>query len=122
MPNAGYEIADTRRYGGAGRRVEACVTVTKDWKTGDEMRLCTGMIAHMEPHQEHELKKGNRDISVMWSTRKQCNCLFLGPARFVNVSLPCRNSVSLLIPFPHFLPFSMIVTQMPRYDPIKPPL
>ncbi|KAI8338369.1 hypothetical protein BC941DRAFT_422686 [Chlamydoabsidia padenii] len=84
MPNAGFEIADTRRYGGAGRHVEACVSVTKDWKTGDEMRLCTGIIAHMEPHQEHELKKGNRDISVMWSTRKQCNCLFLGPARFVN--------------------------------------
>ncbi|CAO3638006.1 unnamed protein product [Cunninghamella blakesleeana] len=84
MPNAGYEIADTRRYGGAGRRVEACVTVTKDWHIGDEMRLCTGMIAHMQPHEEHELKKGNRDISVMWSSRKQCNCLFLGPARFVN--------------------------------------
>ncbi|CAO3648954.1 unnamed protein product [Cunninghamella echinulata] len=84
MPNAGYEIADTRRYGGAGRRVEACVTVTKDWHVGDEMRLCTGMIAHMDRHQEHELKKGNRDISVMWSSRKQCNCLFLGPARFVN--------------------------------------
>lgn len=89
MPNAGYEIADTKRYGGAGRRVEACVMVTKDWNFGDELRLCTGMIAHLDSRQERDLKKAssnNRDISVMWSSRKQCHCLFLGPARFVNVS------------------------------------
>ncbi|CAO3587865.1 unnamed protein product [Absidia cylindrospora] len=106
MPNAGFEIADTRRYGGAGRRVEACVSVTKDWKVGDEMRLCTGMIAHLEPHQEHELKKGNRDISVMWSTRKQCNCLFLGPARFVNHD--CEPNAKFISLGPNSVTFKII--------------
>ncbi|KAG2214444.1 hypothetical protein INT47_001000 [Mucor saturninus] len=84
MPNAGYEVGDTRRYGGNGRRVEACLVATKDWHVGDEMRLLTGMIACLDPKDDAELKKGNRDFSVMWSTRKNCSCLFLGPARFAN--------------------------------------
>lgn len=84
MPNAGYEVGDTRRYGGNGRRVEACLVATKDWQTGDEMRLLTGMIACLDPKDDAELKRGNRDFSVMWSTRKNCSCLFLGPARFAN--------------------------------------
>jgi hypothetical protein len=106
MPNAGYEIADTRRYGGAGRRMEACVTVTKDWKTGDELRLCTGMIAHLDPRQEHKVKKGNRDVSFMWSARKQRNCLFLGPARFVNVSLIPYVCLQYACTYPFFLVLS----------------
>lgn len=84
MPNAGYEVGDTRRYGGTGRRVEACLIATKDWHVGDEMRLLTGMIACLDPKDDAELKRGNRDFSVMWSTRKNCSCLFLGPARFAN--------------------------------------
>ncbi|GAN05791.1 hypothetical protein MAM1_0101c05266 [Mucor ambiguus] len=84
MPNAGYEVGDTRRYGSNGRRVEACLVATKDWQVGDEMRLLTGMIACLDPKDDAELKKGNRDFSVMWSTRKNCSCLFLGPARFAN--------------------------------------
>lgn len=84
MPNAGYEVGDTRRYGGNGRRVEACLVATKDWHVGDEMLLLTGMIACLDPKDDAELKKGNRDFSVMWSTRKNCSCLFLGPARFAN--------------------------------------
>ncbi|KAI9478340.1 MAG: hypothetical protein EXX96DRAFT_570464, partial [Benjaminiella poitrasii] len=84
MPNAGYEIGDTRRYCNNGRKVEACLIATKDWHVGDEMRLLTGMIACLDPKDDAELKKGNRDFSVMWSTRKNCSCLFLGPARFAN--------------------------------------
>ncbi|KAI7906010.1 uncharacterized protein BX663DRAFT_498502 [Cokeromyces recurvatus] len=84
MPNAGYEIGDTRRYCNNGRKVEACLIATKNWNVGDEMRLLTGMIACLDPKDDAELKKGNRDFSVMWSTRKNCSCLFLGPARFAN--------------------------------------
>jgi hypothetical protein len=88
MPNAGYEVGDTKRYSSSlstgGRRIEACLVATKDWKVGDEMRLLTGMIACLDPKDDAELKKGNRDFSVMWSTRKNCSCLFLGPARFAN--------------------------------------
>lgn len=88
MPNAGYEVGDTKRYSGGingnGRKIEACLVATKDWHIGDEMRLLTGMIACLDPKDDAELKKGNRDFSVMWSTRKNCSCLFLGPARFAN--------------------------------------
>ncbi|CAO3691332.1 unnamed protein product [Rhizopus stolonifer] len=82
MPNAGYEIGDTKRY--SERKLEACLVATKDWHTGDEMKLLTGLIATLDPQDDAELKRGNRDFSVMWSFRKNCACLFLGPARFAN--------------------------------------
>ncbi|RUS17849.1 hypothetical protein BC937DRAFT_89415 [Endogone sp. FLAS-F59071] len=103
LPNAGYEISDTKRYS-TTERVEACVIATRDWQTGDEIRMCTGAIACLTPDDERTLLNGHRDFSVMWSTRKGCSCLFLGPARFVNVSdgqygeeRPAKVSVVLII-------------------------
>ncbi|CAM0137069.1 unnamed protein product [Umbelopsis sp. WA50703] len=84
LPNAGYEISETKRYSTL-KRAEACVLATKDWMVGDELRLCTGAIACLNAKEDAELKQGQRDFSVMYSTRKGCSCLFLGPARFFNV-------------------------------------
>ncbi|KAG2171776.1 hypothetical protein INT43_008156 [Umbelopsis isabellina] len=83
LPNAGYEISETKRYSTL-KRAEACVLATKDWYVGDELRLCTGAIACLNAKEDAELKQGQRDFSVMYSTRKGCSCLFLGPARFFN--------------------------------------
>ncbi|KAJ2963862.1 hypothetical protein NQZ79_g1122 [Umbelopsis isabellina] len=83
LPNAGYEISETKRYSTL-KRAEACVIATKDWFVGDELRLCTGAIACLNAKEDAELKQGQRDFSVMYSTRKGCSCLFLGPARFFN--------------------------------------
>ncbi|ORZ17023.1 hypothetical protein BCR42DRAFT_326348 [Absidia repens] len=80
MPHAGYEISDTTRYTG----VEACVISTKAWEVADEIRNCTGMIACLKPEDDAELQQSNRDFSVMYSQRRDSNCLFLGPARFMN--------------------------------------
>ncbi|KAJ3086537.1 hypothetical protein HK102_012965, partial [Quaeritorhiza haematococci] len=80
-PNAGYEIAQTRRYQNSGK-VEACIISTREWKKGDQIRHCSGVIAELTDSDEEYL--ANRDFSVMFTTRKNCNCLFLGPARFVN--------------------------------------
>ncbi|CAO3587435.1 unnamed protein product [Absidia cylindrospora] len=80
MPHAGYEISDTTRYSG----VEACVISTKAWEVADEIRNCTGMIACLKPEDDAELQQSNRDFSVMYSQRRDSNCLFLGPARFMN--------------------------------------
>ncbi|KAI8081709.1 uncharacterized protein BX664DRAFT_380687 [Halteromyces radiatus] len=80
LPNAGFEISDTLRYNG----VEACVISTKVWVVGDEIRNCVGMIACLNPEDDAELKKSKRDFSVMYSQRRDSNCLFLGPARFMN--------------------------------------
>ncbi|KAI8073823.1 hypothetical protein BC940DRAFT_231531 [Gongronella butleri] len=106
MPDAGFEIADTRRYGGAGRRVEACVLATKDWLTGQQIQLCTGVISHLSANQEHELKKGNRDFNVMWSSRRNANCLFLGPARFVNHD--CEPNAKFIALGPNTVTFKII--------------
>ncbi|KAJ3084149.1 hypothetical protein HDU99_003034 [Rhizoclosmatium hyalinum] len=81
LPSAGFEIARTTRYKDSGK-VEACIVATKKWRPGDEIRHCTGYIAELTEQDEDHL--ANRDFSVMYSTRKGCMCLFLGPARFVN--------------------------------------
>ncbi|KAJ3223713.1 hypothetical protein HDU81_009028 [Chytriomyces hyalinus] len=81
LPNAGFEIGRTLRYKNSGK-VEACIVATKKWRPGDEIRHCSGYIAELTEQDENYL--ANRDFSVMYSTRKGCMCLFLGPARFVN--------------------------------------
>ncbi|KAI8909292.1 hypothetical protein DFJ77DRAFT_117091 [Powellomyces hirtus] len=80
-PNAGYEITSTSRYKSSGK-TEACIKATQDFQPGDEIRHCVGVIAGLSEDDEDYLH--NRDFSVMFSTKKDCNCLFLGPARFVN--------------------------------------
>jgi len=84
LPNAGCEIAETPRYSGSDKR-EACIIATKKWQAGDEIRFCTGVLVPITSDEERALE-GGRDFSIMWSTRKDCMCLLLGPARFVNVS------------------------------------
>ncbi|KAJ3333427.1 hypothetical protein HDU76_008238 [Blyttiomyces sp. JEL0837] len=79
--NAGFEIERTYRYKNSGK-VEACILATRTWRAGDEIRCCSGVIAELTDQDEEFL--ANRDFSVMFSTRKGCMCLFLGPARFVN--------------------------------------
>ncbi|KAI7869566.1 hypothetical protein BDF14DRAFT_1722628, partial [Spinellus fusiger] len=84
QPSAGFEISDTRRYSQEGEMAQACVIATKDWRVGDEVKFCSGVIACLASEDDDELKRQNRDFSVMFSTRKNCSCLFLGPARFMN--------------------------------------
>ncbi|KAJ3212868.1 hypothetical protein HDU82_004781 [Entophlyctis luteolus] len=81
LPSAGFEIARTYRYKSSGK-IEACIIASKKWRPGDEIRHCTGYIAELTDQDEAHLS--TRDFSVMYSTRKGCMCLFLGPARFVN--------------------------------------
>lgn len=81
FPNAGFEVNRTFRYSCTGK-AEAKLVATQDWNPGDQIRACTGVIAELTREDEMALK--NRDFSVMYSTKKKCMCLFLGPARFVN--------------------------------------
>ncbi|GBC00248.1 hypothetical protein RclHR1_00380016 [Rhizophagus clarus] len=82
LPNAGCEISETPRYSGSDKR-EACIIATKKWQVGDEIKYCTGVLVPITSEEERALE-GGRDFSIMWSTRKDCMCLLLGPARFVN--------------------------------------
>lgn len=81
-PNAGFEVGSTTRYTG---KPEACILATKDWTAGEQVTCCLGSIAELSEQDDLKLKSEGRDFSVMVSTRKKCSCLFLGPARFMNV-------------------------------------
>jgi hypothetical protein len=83
MPGAGFEVGVTTRYTG---KMEACILATQDWTVGEKVSLCQGSIAKLTTEEDERLKSEGRDFSVMVSTRKRCACLFLGPARFMNVS------------------------------------
>jgi len=102
-PAAGYEVARTYRYKITGK-AEACLIATKHWKEGDQISNCTGVIAELTHNDEEFLK--DRDFSVMFSSRGNCMCLFLGPARFVNHD--CRSNCDF-VPFgPNGITFKVL--------------
>ncbi len=92
LPNAGFEINRTYRYS-CSEKAEAKLVATQDWNPGDQIKACTGVIAELT--REDELALKNRDFSVMYSTKKKCMCLFLGPARFVNHDCQANTKVIL---------------------------
>lgn len=101
MPDAGYEVSDTRRYKRGNKRVEPCLVATKDWHVGEELRFCTGMIAFLDAkladalQLRREKQDDSDEFSLMYSMHKTCSCLFLGPIRFVNV---CDSRILPAIP------------------------
>lgn len=59
----------------------------------------TGSMADLTAEEDEELKEirgagARRDFSVIFSHSRNVNHLFLGPARFVNVSLSMHNVVN----------------------------
>ncbi|GAA6022915.1 hypothetical protein JCM11491_006627 [Sporobolomyces phaffii] len=72
--------------------IEVGVFATRDFKKGELINL-RGGIADLTEEEDDELRLsgGRSDFSVLWSERKNCFCLLLGPARFVNHD--CRNNV-----------------------------
>lgn len=62
---------------------------TRLFEVGEELLHCAGTIAILNEQEEKELENRTSDFSVIKTSRKG-TCLFLGPARFVNV---CPNSV-----------------------------
>ncbi|GAA5878958.1 hypothetical protein JCM3774_000673 [Rhodotorula dairenensis] len=72
--------------------IEVGVFATRNFKKGEVVNL-RGGIADLTEEEDDEMRDsgGRRDFSVLWSQRKNCFCLLLGPARFVNHD--CRNNV-----------------------------
>ena len=77
--------------------IEVGVFATRDFKKGEIVNL-RGGVADLSEEEDDKMREGGgrSDFSVLWSERKKCFGLLLGPARFVNVSSRTGASIRRL--------------------------
>jgi histone-lysine N-methyltransferase SUV420H len=88
--NAGVAIQPCYRYR-AEKRLGACIVSTRAFARNEHINMLVGCIAELDAATERALlKKDANDFSVMYSTRKMCSQLWLGPGAYINHD--CRPS------------------------------